>query len=375
MKTYGIDASALLKKNPTGVEKYVEELLAAMMKLPLQDDERVILYAPAGKPEGFSLPARWSWKELSFFLPKGWTHVRLSGELTLHPPTVFFSPAHEIPFFPGTAKVVSTVHDVAFRRFPESYDAKARARQELSIKRVKRLAKKVLTVSETTRADLLTLFSFDPSRVIVSPLAPAFSHKPTAEQISTVTAGYRLIPQHYLLFVGRVEEKKNVRTLLKSFIHVKGTLGHGHPLKLVLAGSLGYGGEDMKRLAKESAFADDILFLGYVPDAHVPPLMAGARAFVLPSLWEGFGLPILEAMTAGTPVIASDIPVFREIAGEAAILVLAQSVEGFSQAFSTIVFEEAKRAELIAKGAERVKRFSWDTTAALTWEALRSASL
>ncbi len=375
MKTYGIDASALLKDRPTGVENYVRRLLLAMMKQPLIGGEHVILYAAKPKPEELEIPSGWSWKELPFFLPKGWTHLRLSVELTLHPPTVFFSPAHEIPFFPGSASVVSTVHDVAFRRFPESYDAKGRARQELSIKRVKRLAKRVLAVSETTKQDLVSLFSFDPNRVIVTPLAPSFSHKPTVEEVSSVEQKYRLTGGQYLLFVSRVEEKKNVRTLLKAFLLLKEKLGVGHPLKLVFAGSPGYGFRELKEMADASIFKDDVLFLGYVPDTDVPPLMSGARAFVFPSLWEGFGLPVLEAMVAGTAVIASDIPVFREIAHDAALLVPSSSTEGFRNAFERILFDEAYRQELIAKGEERARHFTWETTAEKTWEALRGASL
>jgi len=375
MKTFGIDANALLKEKPTGVENYVKRLLLAMMKQPLNEGEQVVLYSAKPKPQELELTQGWSWKELSFFLPKGWTHLRLSLELTLHPPTVFFSPAHEIPFFPGRAGIVSTVHDVAFRRFPESYDARGRARQELSIKRVKRLARRVLAVSEATKQDLVSLFSFDPSRVIVTPLAPSFSHKPTVEEISLVEQKYRLTAGQYLLFVSRVEEKKNVRTLLKAFLLLKKKLGVGHPLKLVFAGSPGYGFDALQEMANSSISKDDVLFLGYVPDTDVAPLMGGARAFVFPSLWEGFGLPILEAMVAGAAVIASDIPVFREIVHDAAILVPATSADLFAQAFERILFDEPYRQELIARGEERARKFTWEETAAKTWEALRGASL
>lgn len=373
MRTYGIDASALLKDHATGVEKYVINLLGAMMRESLFPEEEVILYARKSKPAALVLPERWHWKELSFFLPKGWTHLRLSAELTLNSPSVFFSPAHEIPYFYGRAAVVTTVHDVAFRRFPESYDSSNRARQEWAINRVKKLAKRVLTVSETTRADLREFFAFDLSRVTVTPLAPTFRERASEEEIERVLKAYKLPREHYVLFVGRVEEKKNIRTLVQAFLTLKERLGQGHPLKLVLAGSRGFGAREVDELVRDSSYGKDVYFLGYVPDRDVAPLLAGSQMFVMPSHWEGFGLPVLEAMVAETPVIASDIPVFREIGGEAVTLVPSMHIEGFAKAMENIVFHPEARSGMVAKGKIHVQKFSWEETARRTWEVLRSA--
>jgi glycosyltransferase involved in cell wall biosynthesis len=372
MKTYGIDANALLRSEGTGVEKYVRFLLTEMMKLPLEEGEKVLLYAARPKPASLELPKGWEWRCLSFFLPKGWTHIRLSIELLFHSPDVFFSPAHEIPFLRGRAAVVSTVHDVAFRHDARLYGGKASARQEWAIARVKKYAKRVLAVSEATRRDLGELFAFDLSRVIVTPLAPSFSQKPTEEETGEVLRKYRLTRGQYISYVGRIEEKKNVATLIKALLLLKSKLGNGHPLELVLAGSLGYRGEEIRAIAENSSFASQIRFLGYIPDADVPPLLSGSLAFVFPSSGEGFGLPVLEAMVSETPVIASDIPAVREVAGDAAKLIPPTHVDGFAEALRTFVFEERAREDYIEKGKERVRHFSWETTARKTFEVLRS---
>ncbi len=374
MITYGIDGTALIKPTPTGVERYVTQLLSAMMTLPLApESERVILYAPQAKPAQLVLPLGWVWKELDFWLPRGWTHIRLSYELLRHPPDVFFNPAHEIPLCHGRAKVMTTVHDVIFRHVPGAYSAASLRRQEWAIKSIAKRAARIVTVSEATKTDLIDIYKIPAERLVVTPLAPGSSLGPPATA-QAVMRKYALTPGMYVLFVGRVETKKNPITLIKAFIELRRRYGVGHPLKLVLAGSQGFGAEAALNLAKASNCTNDILFLGYVPDEDVPELMANALCFAFPSLGEGFGIPILEAMAAGLPVIASDLPVMREIAHEAALFVPALDVAKWTVALDTMLIDQKRREELSVKGKERVKAFSWIQTAEATWQALRDTA-
>ncbi len=374
MITYGIDGTALLKPNPTGVERYVARLLGAMMQVPLAlEEERIILYAPKSKPVDLNLPAGWEWKELRFFLPKGWTHVRLSRELLLHPPDVFFNPAHEIPMFHRRAKIVTTVHDVVFRHTPAAYPAKNLRRQEWAIKRIVKQAQTILAVSEATKKDLLEIYKVPAERVIATPLAPATGFG-QAQAASEVMRKYAVTPGMYILFVSRVEAKKNPITLIRAFIELRRRYGVGHPLKLVLAGSKGFGGDEAMRIAQTSNCTNDILFLGYVPDEDIPGLMENALCFAFPSLGEGFGMPVLEAMASGAPVVASDIPATREVALDAAIFVPTLDVASWTVALDTMLVDQKRREELSAKGRERVKAFTWDKTAAQTWKALRDTA-
>ncbi len=365
----GIDASALVKTEPTGVELYVQNLLRHMMTEPLQNGERVILYGPCPKPPDLELPIGWSWKELRFFLPRGWTHLRLSAELTLYPPDVFFCPAHEIPLMHLRTKIVTTVHDVVFRHAPRSYAPRSLRRQEWAIRRAARQAEAILAVSEATRRDLMSLYRVPEERITVSHLGlRVFNNQlPAAD----VLARHDLKDRRYILFVGRVEEKKNLQVLLKAFLAHKEGFGAGFPCILVFAGKEGYGSGTIRARAAASAFAKDIKFLNYVSDEELPALYANAAVFAFPSHGEGFGLPVIEAMSFGTPVVASDMPALREIADGAALFAAPDDVAAWTGSLASLLTDEELRRDLKVKGLMQAKNFTWPQTANLTWQVLR----
>lgn len=365
----GIDASALTKTQPTGVEFYVHQLLAAMMQKPLADGERVILYAPKPKPSDLALPPGWEWKELRSFLPRGWTHVRLSIELFLHPPTVFFSPAHEVPFLHRKSKIASTVHDVVFRLAPRSYAPGSLRRQEWAIRRAAKHSSALFSVSQATKQDVVEMYKVPEEKITVTPLA--LRPLPQATPKSEVLTHYVLPEKNYFLFLGRIEEKKGIDTLIDAFLEVRKRLPQDKAPLLVLAGKRGYNGKDIESRAIASPLARDIRFLGYVPDEHLPALYEGALAFVFPSNGEGFGLPLLEAMSRGTPVVASDLPALREVGAEAALFATPRDVASWTGVLERIVLEPEISQKLQVAGLERAKDFSWAKTADLTWEVLR----
>lgn len=374
MITYGIDGTALLKDHPTGVERYVARLLRAMMQQTLDlQTERVIIYAPHEQPATLALPEGWTWQTLGFWFPKGWTHVRLSWELVWRPPDVFFNPAHEIPFWHRRAKILTTVHDVVFRHVPAAYSSANLRRQEWAVKRIARQAQLLLAVSEATKQDLVTFYHVPADKIIVTPLAPAHELT-TIIPAQQVMQKYGLTPGMYVLYVGRVEAKKNPTTLIRAFCELRRRYGTGHPLKLVLAGSFGFGGDTAARVAKDSNCAPDIHFLGYVPDQDIPALMENALCFAFPSLGEGFGIPVLEAMALGVPVVASDLPVMREVGGEAALYAPPLDTAQWTVALDTLLINQERRAQLVASGQSRAKDFSWDQTATVTWRALRATA-
>ncbi len=373
MIVYGIDANALLRDRPTGVERYVLNLLRAMMRTPLGVDERVVLYGAGPQPTHLLLPEGWSWKELRFFLPKGWTHIRLSAELLLHPPDVFFCPAHEIPFLHRKSKIVTTVHDVVFRQVPAAYAPRVLRRQEWAVKRMVKQSEAILTVSEATKQALVEHYRVTPDHVFPTLLAATDPiQNPTSAD--EVLRKHRLTAGQYILSVGRIEAKKNPATLVRAFIELKRKYGQGHPLVLVLAGAVGYSGEEVVKLAKESSFAQDIRFPGYVTDTDLPELMKNALAFVFPSLGEGFGIPVLEAMQYGAPVIVSDIPPMHEVAGDAAFFVPPLDVASLTTTMERFMLEPKTVEEYRQKGLARVREFSWDNTAHATWKALRATA-
>lgn len=376
---YGIEVNALTLDKKTGVERYVDRLLRAMMLVPLREGDSVMLYVSKLPAASYQLPAGWEWRVLPFAFPKGWTHARLSWELLRHPPDVFFNPSHEIPLFVSKkTRVVSTVHDLAFHRVPDAYPPANRRRQETAIRRVVKKATRILAISEATKRDLIELVHADAAKITVTPLAVDANDFAIAPIVrDAVLARYRLSPERYVLFVGRLEEKKNVITLIRAFTELKKELGVGHPLELVLAGKWGYGEQRIKNVLMESRSASKgvlVHVLGFVPDADMAALYAGALCLCLPSLGEGFGLPVLESAAAGTPVIASDIPALREVMGDAALFAPATDVVAWTHALRRLVFEPAMAAMCVEKGKVRVAAFSWDATAQKTWDALHNVS-
>ena len=370
MKTYGIDANALTRANPTGVERYVHFLLNAMMKAPLEIDERVVLYVRS-IPFGIDLPSGWSWRALPFFLPKGWTHLRLGFELLFHRPSMLFVPAHEIPLLaPKSIPVVTTIHDVAFAMNPQVYDPASRQRQELAVQNAIRRAKILLTPSNATKHDLESHYHVASDRIVVTPLAPT-----TPKHISEASGLLRKLQINagqYVLSISRLEKKKNTVLLIRAFAALKRKYGAGSPYVLVLAGSFGYGEADIHRAIAEEKVADSVRLVGYISDADASILLSNAMCFAFPSVAEGFGIPVLEAMEHGAPVIASNIAVMREVCGQAAILVSPNDVMALSSAIDLMI-DATTREEYRSRGFLQVQKFSWEKTAEETWKALRSA--
>ncbi|MFH1632168.1 MAG: glycosyltransferase family 1 protein [bacterium] len=373
MFTIGIDINALTRKNMTGTERYVFELLSEMKKIPLEDDERVLLYSSAPVPSLDPLPAGWSFKILNWWPRKGWTHGRLSWELIRRTPNVFFTPAHEIPRFHGRLKIVSTVHDAAFRRTPQVYSSAVRRRQEWAVGRAINESAHLITVSKTTKRDLIELYRVPAEKITATPLAVDLEDFQTTEdQISATMQKYRIARGRYFVTIGRIEHKKNILTLLRAFEDLKYTRGAGDPTQLLLGGTFGNNSDDIKIAIAQSPARKDILLPGYIVEEDLAPLIAGSAAYVFPSWYEGFGITALEALAAGTVLIASDIPALREVAGDAAIFADPKSITEWRDAMLNVALNKIDRQSMIDKGMIRLDSFSWSQTAEQTWQALRN---
>ncbi len=273
-------------------------------------------------------------------------------------------PLHSVP-------TILTVHDLIFRHLPAHHKPLNRWYLNLTMPLYCRRATHVIAVSECTRRDLVAAYNLPPEKITVvhEAAAPRFRPQPP-DTVVAVRARYHL-PDRYLLFVGTIEPRKNLTRLLSGFeaIHADG-LTDG----LVIVGKRGWLYDDFFSRLEQSPARAAVILPGYVPDEDLPAIYAGAQALVLPSLYEGFGLPVLEAMACGTPVTCSDTSSLPEIAGDAALHFDPDSVESLTDALRHLLSDTDLRAALRQRGFEQAAKFSWDQVAAET-EAVYDAVL
>lgn len=352
-----IDASPAAKRPRTGTELYTLQLILSLAELDTKNDYTLFLNDRV--PQEFALlpatfrprpiPQRWLWAQ-----------TRLSRELRRHSPDVFFTPANIIPFL-HPPRCVTTVHDVAFYYFPECYSPFVRWYLHLTTRFALHHASKVITVSEATKDDLLQIYHAEPSRIeVIHSGGPTPGERsPSPDEIAATLGRYGIV-RPYLLYLGRLEGKKNVARIVEAFFDLK---EKGIPHQLVLGGGPGVGFSEIKRLIASSAYGQDIVLTGYV-GREKEALYAGADVFVFPSLYEGFGFPILEAARHGTPVVTSCSSSLPEVAGQAALLVDAFAVGQIAEAILKLIHDQELRAQLVQRGYERLRHFDWAHTAA-----------
>ncbi|TAL50292.1 glycosyltransferase family 1 protein [Patescibacteria group bacterium] len=370
---YGIDALSANKQKRTGVENYSRLLIEAMKTHALKEGERVVLYSNTKLDRAFgTLPPGWSSAVLNWPLGRGWMSLRVSWEILRRKPNLLFVPGQALPMLCPRA-VVTTIHDLAFARRPDLYSASTRKRLKRVTQQAVEKATRIIVPTEATKQDLVEEYRLDHARVVVvAEAADTNLYRPYTQEEARSTLQKHRLGTNFFLVVGRLEKKKNITNLLRAFELFKTRRGLGDPFELVFVGEPGYGYDEMKTYFDLSPHKDQIRQLGYLPDEEVAPLMSQAMAFLFPSWYEGFGIPNLEAMAAGTVLVASDIPAHREVVGDAGLLVPPEDPEAWAHALERIVKDGTLRTELIAKGAERVKQFSWQKTAEQTWEVLRS---
>lgn len=275
-------------------------------------------------------------------------------------------------WYSRVGRTVVTIHDLSVLRFPDAYfvdDAGARRAWHHHLA-ISAAADAVIAVSEATARDVVSLLRVPRSRVAVVPhgVEPHFRPVEDPQSLEELRRRYRL-PERYLLFVGGVDYKKNVARLVDGFALARwrGELPHG----LVLVGTLQQEGNPFFDAARERATANGvsglIAWLGYVPDADLPAVYAGADALVFPSIMEGFGFPVLEAMACGTPVVTSVHSAPAEVAGDAAVVVDPYDPEAIAEGILEVL-EPARRAQLIRAGRSRVAMYTWERTAVRTIE-------
>lgn len=298
-----------------------------------------------------------------------WEQLVLPWAVELRLATVFHSPLNALPWLCRTAAVV-TVHDLAFELFPDTYPLLKSLYLRLSTRHGTWRARRVLAVSQATADDLIAKYGVSPDRVVVTPngVDPSFTPQPPEARAAYSSAKGL---GNYFLYLGTLQPRKNLATLLKAW---EKAAARQTGFRLVIAGPPGWHSHSLMQLSENLHLADSVFFLGWVPDEEVPHLMGSAIAFLYPSLYEGFGLPVAEAMACGTPVVVSDAPALKEVAQGAGLVIPATDVESWAMAIDRLAQDQVLRQDLSARGIEKSRQYTWKRTAALTAKTYREVA-
>lgn len=357
--TIGIDASRALKQR-TGTEWYNAEIIKHLAAL---DHEHAYRLYASREPYGdmLNLGDHVTWRVMPF--PRGWTLIRLSLEMIAYAPDVLFIPAHTLPLYPGKRSVVM-IHDLGYDHYPELYKWTDIVYHRFDVRFAKYFATHILTPSEFTRQDLHARYGIPLKKIT------AIHHGFDPSSYRPAKAGEKSpVEEPYFFYIGRLERKKNITRMLEAFGQFKRETGLPH--KFILAGRPAHGYEAIEAAHEAlGPIKKDVIFLGYTDQEKATNYLRHCQAMVFASLFEGFGMPVLEAFASGVPVITSTVTSLPEVAGEAALLVNPRNVSEISDAMGKIAQDETLRRELIAKGSEQYKKFSWDKTARETLAVL-----
>ena len=362
----GIDASRAAYRHRTGTENYSLHLSRALLELDSAigaGNEFTLYFSQEPAPGLFPARARCRQRVLRF--PRLWTHVRLSAEMALHRPDVLFVPAHVLPLVHPRRSVV-TIHDLGYIHYPRAHRLLDRFYLRVSTRWNARHAAHVLVDSGATKRDVVALLRVDPARVtVVYPgLSPNFAPA-SGGTIAAVRQRYSL-ESEYVLYVGTVHPRKNLLRLVRAFSRLQrqGVIAE----RLVIAGKRGWLEGEILQAVREAG--GHVTVTGFVPEEDLPALMSGARLFAIPSLFEGFGLPALEAMACGAPVLAAYGSSLPEVVGEAGVLVDPRSEDDIADGMARVLTNEALRQELRLRGLQQATRFTWEEAAQKTLAVL-----
>lgn len=377
----GIDAR-MVYYTGAGIGQYIRRLVTGLAKV-VTDDEIILLQSRKDEPvpvEG----APFSWRPLWTPGHNRWEQLSLPLELLPLGLDLLHSTDH-IPPMRRMYRSVVTVHDLAFLRFPHFLTRDA-ARYYGQIDEAMRKTDHVIAVSEATKQDMVLLLGVNANKITVIHEAadPIFRVVRDDAALTEMRHKYQL-PGPYILFVSTIEPRKNLPTLLRVFHSLRdmevaeGSEGRGAdarvPLTLVAVGKRGWLDEDVFRVADELELGNRARFLGRVPQEDLLRLYNGAAVFVQPSLYEGFGLPPLEAMSCGAPVIVSDAASLPEVVGDAGLKVPPQDQLLWAEALRLVLQDPDRRTGMMRRGLEQAKRFSLDRMARETLEVYHKVGM
>ncbi len=361
----------------SGVGFYTQRLLTGLAAID-RENRYTCVVAKGGPGLPVSQPNLASWStRISFenhVTGDLWLLAYLPLRLRALHADVYHGPAVFLPLIKLGYRTVVTVHDLVSFLFPETVPRKYSLYMRLMTRLATRSADRIIAVSNATREDLRRRLGIPADKIVVihEAVAPEFGIPPAPGVVEAVTRRYGIrLP--YCLFVGNLEPRKNLSRLIEAFALVKSSrLPDVGAYQLVLAGTRAWLHSGIFRAVEAHGLRSQVVFTGYVPPADLPALYAGAACFIFPSVYEGFGLPVLEAMAAGTPVIASRAGAIPEVAGDAALLVDASRPQEIAEAMAAVLTDGVLRARLAVAGGVRARAFNWESVARQTLAAYQS---
>lgn len=387
----GIDASQANTQIRTGTEWYSFHILSEWIKQNKFEGHSVLLYTRDPLLKDFpELPQNWKVKVLHWPLKIFWTQIRLSFEMCMHSIDLLFVPSHAIPLI-LPKKVITTIHDIGFESTQHVYGNRSVVRiksvfiqkiihylikiftlgkyggneldyHRFSVRYALKHATQIFTVSEFTKKEIESRFSNTPTIFVAynGINHDQFYYPYNNTECNNVLKSYHL-NKPYILSLGRVEKKKNSLELLKAF-HLFSEKSDSS-YTLVFAGSDGLGAEQVKEYVQQNGLTLKVLFLDWVSQHSIAPLMASSSLFAFFSEYEGFGVPLIQALAVGTPVLANDLPVFHEIAEDAVIYCNAHNTKQSASAIADILNKRIDLTKKKERGIELAHRFRWDSSA------------
>lgn len=362
----GVDASKISIAQKTGTENYSYNLLQEMLKLDQKND--YILYLREDPPDFVKGRSNVTTKKIP--LPRLWTQAGLASEVLFSPPDVLFVPAHTMPVIhrPGL-KTVVTIHDLGVEFLREYHQFPHKLTLDKTTQFATKFATRLIAVSEFTRRTLIEKRGVPAERISVIYEGwdrDLFHHPPTTE-IKEVRSKYNLATD-YLIFVGTIQPRKNLERLIEAFSKAK--IG----LDLVLVGKKGWLSESIYAAPRKFGVSSRVKFLGHMPNEDLAGLYGGSRALVFPSLYEGFGLPVLEGMACGTAVLTSKTTSLPEVGGKAALYVDPTDTASIKTGIESIATNDQLRGKLLSEGIKQIQKFSWKKAAKETLAVLEQVN-
>jgi glycosyltransferase involved in cell wall biosynthesis len=349
----GINAALMSARHgyrQTGISRYISELVDGLHDVKMPEDELLLLGTRMGLAQESPL------------LRIGWEQTGLAATIAARRLDVFHGPISVVPMATRVPSVV-TVHDLAFLKFPEQVPAARRNWLIAGTRLSARKARRIITISENTKRDLIDWLGLPDEKIAVVPLGVS----PRVQRVSGTSLDvFRMkwnVDRPFILAVGTLEPRKNLPTLLRAFARIKDDIDH----ELVLVGPEGWLTGELKSTLDELNLGNRVRLTGFVSDEELGAWYSAADLFAYPSWYEGFGLPSVEAMLCGAPVLASNTSSFPEVVGDAGVLIPPGDVELWAETMLELLRDSGRRQALRTAGFARAATFSWKRTAQETY--------